>query len=170
MSIPFSRASRRASGDAFTRPSRSRGRLGDRGGLGRGRRRGSLAAALALVVHVLGRRALLLRSSSALASVASSALVLGRRRRAAVPGRDVLTLVADEGDRAADLDLAGVDDDLQQDAVGLRLDLLRHLVGVELVEGLALLDRIALALEPLDDRAGLHALAEPRELDLGRHG
>ena len=52
---------------------------------------------------------------------------------------------------------------------GLGLDLLRHLVGVELVERLALLDLVALGLEPLDDRAGLHALAEPRELDLASH-
>ena len=94
-----------------------------------------------------------------------------RRRSAAVRARrHVLTLAADEGDRPPYLDLTRVDDDLQQDAVGLRLDLLRHLVRVELVERLALLDRVALALEPLDDRAGLHPLAQPRELDLGRHG
>ena len=65
--------------------------------------------------------------------------------------------------------LALGDGDPQQHARSLGLDLLRHLVGVELVERLALLDRVALGLEPLDDRAGLHALAEPRELDLASH-
>ena len=49
------------------------------------------------------------------------------------------------------------------DAGGVRLDLLRHLVGVELVERLALLDRVALGHQPADDRPGLHALAEPRQ-------
>ena len=97
-------------------------------------------------------------------------LVLGLGRLAAVVRGDVLALVADERDRAADLDLAGGDDDLQQHAVGLGLDLLGDLVGIELVERLALLDRLTLALQPLDDRAGLHPLAEPRKLDLGRHG
>ena len=52
---------------------------------------------------------------------------------------------------------------------GLGLDLLGDLVGVELVERLALLYRSPSRLEPADDRAGLHALAEPREHDLGRH-
>ena len=52
---------------------------------------------------------------------------------------------------------------------GLGLDLLRDLLRVELVERLALLDRVALGLQPPDDRARLHALAEPRELDLSRH-
>src|SRR5439155_27149818 len=51
----------------------------------------------------------------------------------------------------------------------LRLDLLRHLVGVELVQRLALLALVALGLEPLHDRAGLHALPEPWQLDLSRH-
>ena len=69
----------------------------------------------------------------------------------------------------ADLDLALLDDDLEEDAVEVRLDLLRHLVGVELVERLVLLDRVALRLQPADDRAGLHPLPEPRQLDLGRH-
>ena len=77
--------------------------------------------------------------------------------------------VLDHRDRRADLDLAFLDDDLEQDAVEIRLDLLRDLVGVELVERLALLDAVALGLEPAHDRAGLHALSEPGQLDLGRH-
>ena len=92
-----------------------------------------------------------------------------RRRRRSRRLGDLLALVADEADRLADLDLALGDRDLQQHAGRLGLDLLRHLVGVELVERLALLDRLALGLQPLDDRPGLHALAEPRQLDLGRH-
>src|SRR3712207_7465921 len=36
----------------------------------------------------------------------------------------------------------------------------------QLVERLALLDGVAFALQPLDDRARLHPLAEPRQLDL----
>ena len=61
------------------------------------------------------------------------------------------------------------DGDLEEDARRVRLDLLRHLVGVDLVEGLALLDRVALVLQPLRDGAGLHPLAQPRQLDLRRH-
>jgi hypothetical protein len=80
-----------------------------------------------------------------------------------------LALLADDRDRLADRDLAFLDGDLQQHAGRLRLHLLRHLLGVELVERLALLDLLALLLQPGDDRAGLHALAEPRQLDLSCH-
>src|SRR5262249_58600868 len=58
---------------------------------------------------------------------------------------------------------------LEPAAGGLGLDLLGHLVGVELVERLALLDLVALGLEPLDDRPRLHALAEAGELYLVSH-
>src|SRR5439155_2849089 len=81
----------------------------------------------------------------------------------------LLALFADDGDRAADLDLALAHLDLQQHARRLRLDLLGHLLGVELVERLALLDPVALALQPLDDRPGLHPLAEAGKLDLSCH-
>src|SRR5204862_1397898 len=84
--------------------------------------------------------------------------------------RHLLALLADHGDRAANRYLTLADGDLQEHPGGLGLDLLRHLVGVELVERLAFLDGVALALQPLDDRAGLHPLAEPRELDLVSHG
>ena len=112
------------------------------------------------------------------ASSAPRSALLGRRRSrcVAVPALrardergDVLVLGADDPDRRPDVDLAVRDDDLQQDAVRLGLDLLRHLVGVELEEGLALRDRVSLGLQPAHDRAGLHALAQPWELDLGRH-
>jgi hypothetical protein len=83
--------------------------------------------------------------------------------------RHVLVLGADDPDGRADVDLAVGDDDLQEDAVGLGLDLLRHLVGVELVERLALRDGVTLGLQPAHDRPGLHALAQPRKLDLGGH-
>ena len=82
---------------------------------------------------------------------------------------DLFALLADARDRLADRRLALGERDLQQHAREVRLDLLRHLVGVDLEERLALRDRVALGLQPLRDGAGLHALAEPRELDLGRH-
>ena len=101
---------------------------------------------------------------------------LGRRGRVAVPtlgaGKqrgDVLVLRADDPHGGSDVHLTVGDHDLEQDAVGLGLDLLRHLVGVELVERLALRHRVTLGLEPTDDRPRLHALAQARELDLGRH-
>ena len=56
--------------------------------------------------------------------------------------------LADHRDRLPDRHLALGDRDLEQDAARLGLDLLRRLVGVELVERLALLDRVALGLEP----------------------
>ena len=149
--------------DAAVGPRRRGGSLRRRG------RGGGLLAALALGVHRRRRRTLLLRIVGRLGRVVGLGCGRAARRRA-VPGRHVLALAADEGDRAADLDLARVDDDLEQHAVGLGLDLLCHLVGVELVQRLALLDRVALVLQPLDDRAGLHPLAQPWQLDLGRHG
>ena len=98
------------------------------------------------------------------------------RRSAPVPALsageergDVLVLRADDRDGRPHVDLAVGDDDLQQDALGVGLDLLRHLVGVELVERLALRDAVALGLQPAHDRAGLHPLAQSRELDLARH-
>ena len=92
-------------------------------------------------------------------------------RRAAVPElRDVFALLADHGNGRADVGLALGDGDLEQDTRGLGLDLLRHLVGVELVERLSLLDPVAFGLQPFDDRPGLHALAEAGELYLASHG
>jgi hypothetical protein len=85
-------------------------------------------------------------------------------------GRDLLAFLADHGDGLADRDLAFGDGDPEQDTRGVGLDLLGDLVGVELVERLALLHLLALGLEPANDRARLHALAEARELDLSRHG
>ena len=76
---------------------------------------------------------------------------------------DLLPGLADDGDPLADLDFLARED-LEQDAAGIRFDLLRHLLGVELVERLALLDLVALLLKPADDRAGLHSLAEPGRL------
>ena len=81
----------------------------------------------------------------------------------------VVAVATDHRDRRPDLGLALLDDDPEQNARDLRLDLLRHLVGVELVERLVCLDRVALRLQPADDRSRLHALSEPRELDFGRH-
>src|SRR5919108_3595759 len=85
-------------------------------------------------------------------------------------GRDLLALFADDRDPLADLDLLALaGEDLEQHAARVGLDLLGHLLGVELVERLALLDAVALLLQPADDRAGLHALAEPRQRHLRGH-
>ena len=51
----------------------------------------------------------------------------------------------------------------------VRLDLLRHLVGVDLEERLALLRPCHLRTSATCDRSGLHALAEARQLDLVGH-
>ena len=78
-----------------------------------------------------------------------------------------------KGEPLYEVDTEKVTQEVEAEADGVLLkivvDLLCHLVGVELVERLALLDRLTLGLEPLHDRAGLHALAQPRQLDLGRH-
>ena len=82
-------------------------------------------------------------SSSAGLSVLASLRRAPRRSSAASCERldgDLLVARADDGDRRPDVDLALRDDDLEQHAVGLRLDLLRDLVRVELVERLALRD------------------------------
>ena len=85
-------------------------------------------------------------------------------------GRNIFALLADDRDRLADLDLLPLaGEDLEEDTRSLRLDLLRHLLGVELVERLALLHAVALGLQPAHDGAGLHPLAEARKGDLAAH-
>src|SRR5581483_3543422 len=91
------------------------------------------------------------------------------RRRCDRRRDDLLPRLADPRDRLADGRLPLRERDLQQHAREVGLDLLGDLVGVDLEERLALLDGLALALQPLADGAGLHPLAEPRQLDLGRH-
>ena len=127
--MPRSRAIRRASGLALMRPpfdaaaagADSR-RLGARG-LGRG---GAAFLAVGLAGGRLGG-------------------LLGALRARPVGDRDLLALLADHRDGLADGNLALLHGDLQQHAARLGLDLLRDLVGVELVERLALLDAVALA-------------------------
>jgi hypothetical protein len=82
---------------------------------------------------------------------------------------DGLSGLADEAERRADGDLAFPDGDLQERPAHVRLDLLRHLLRVQLVEEVALLDRVPFGLQPFDDRPRLHPLAEPRQLDGARH-
>ena len=125
------------------------------------------------------RRSLCGAGSGSLRRLSSARPALPRRRRSAASSASFAAppprprrrspRPLDHRDRRADLDLALGDDDLEQDAVDVGLDLLGDLVGVELVERLALRDRVALGLQPADDHARLHPLAEPRELDLGRH-
>ncbi len=100
----------------------------------------------------------------------------GRRGRGCLGGRrlgrlrlDLFAGLPDESDRRPDRDLALRHDDLQEDARGLGLDLLRHLLRVQLVEQLTLLDGVARGLQPLDDRARLHPLPEPGKPDLASH-
>ena len=170
MSIPFSRASRRASGEAFTRPSPRAvaRRLAQPRSPPQPPGRARAARPSPARRRPRSRRSSC--SSTAAAPLSASARAAGA---GAVPGGDVLALVADEGDRAADLDLAGVDDDLEQDAVGLGLDLLRHLVRVELVERLALLDRLEVVGAPEFDVAprdtGVHRAARAAGQSGGAH-
>jgi hypothetical protein len=82
---------------------------------------------------------------------------------------DFLAGLADERDRPPHVDLALAHCDLQEDARRLRLHLLRHLLRIELVQRLAALHLVTLVLEPADDRARFHPLAQPRQLDLGGH-
>jgi len=120
-----------------------------------------LASLFALLLARGCRRALLLRI-----------LVDLLRSRAVAAAAQIGCLfpfLADDRDRLADRHLALLHCDLQQHAGRLGLDLLRDLVGVELIERLAFFDAVALGLEPLDDRAGLHALAQPRQLYLVGH-
>ncbi len=105
-------AAARSTSSATTRPSRVCDLLG-------GRR---LPAALALG---FGRRpggTFFLRSFG------------GRLRRCSRERGHVFALLADHGDRRPDVRLAFCDRNLEQDAGGLGFDLLRHLVGVELVD------------------------------------
>ena len=81
----------------------------------------------------------------------------------------LLAGLTDVGDGRPDGNLTLGHRDLQEDAGRLCLDLLRHLLRVQLVERLALLDSVALGLQPLDDRARLHPLSEPGKLDLASH-
>ncbi len=151
-SSPRSRAIRRARGDALMRAP---------GSAAAGSGEAPLPAAGG--VSAVGAGSV----EGAAARGAASALdVRDHRRRL---DADVPAVLPDHGDRRPDFGLTLLDDDLEKDAVDLRLDLLRHLVRVELVEWLVDLDGIALRLEPADDRAGFHALAESWELDLGRH-
>ena len=131
--------------------------------------RGGLSAAFAVLVALLRGLALLLALALGdLGLVLDLGLLLLLRLRLGVG--HVLALLADDGDRLADLDLlAFAGQDLEQDARGVGLDLLGHLLRVELVERLALLDLVALGLQPAHDRPGLHALAEPRKRDLVGH-
>ena len=147
MSIPRSRAIRRASGEALTRPSVPLRRRRDV--LGGGRRR--LLSASWRRPGQPSRAGLdLLGACRPSGSATSPRLADVRDRRLPDPARPPRR-------------------DPQQDARGIGLDLLRHLLGVDLVERLALRDLVSLGLQPADDRRGLHPLAEPGELDLSRH-
>jgi hypothetical protein len=62
-----------------------------------------------------------------------------------------------------------LDDDLLERAADRRRDFGVDLVRGELVEGLVLLDRLPLVLQPLRDGAFVDRLAHLGHLDFGRH-
>ncbi len=100
----------------------------------------------------------------------------GRRRTGRRRGglgqqrRDVLARVRDHADERADRSLApGRHEDLAQDARAEGLHLHVGLVGLDLGEHVTHLDRVALRLVPLDDRALLHGGGELGEDDLRDH-
>ena len=94
----------------------------------------------------------------------------GRRCRRCEVARNGLPRLPDQRDQLAYGHLGALElDDLQQDAVGVGLDLLGDLLGVELVERLSLAHRVAFGLEPADDDAALHSLPEAGQRDLGCH-
>ncbi len=135
--------------------------------LGLARTLGPLFAATLALVLALGRGGLALLGGLFLCHLRRLFRLGFRLARL---GGHVLALLADHGDRLPDLDLlAFLREDLEEDAAGLGLDLLGHLLGVELVERIALLNLVPLRLQPADDRARLHALAETRERDLAAH-
>ena len=155
-SSPRSFASRRASGEAFTRFS-SPADCSTGCGFLRLRRLavgigGCLASALSLVFALRSRIPLFLRLP--FCHLAGSAVIVLRRLRSgAVPIRrlrlllrgllrfrgDLLAFLADDRDRLPDLDLLALPgEDLQDDAGGVGLDLLGDLLRVELVERLRL--------------------------------
>ncbi len=143
-SIPRSRAIRRASGDAFTRPPAS------------------------------SRAPLVTARNSPACSRRLDGCLRGRslHNLASRFGRDVrkgLAFASDDCNRLTHRHLALDHGDPEEDAARLGLDLLGRLVGVDLEQRLALLDGVTLGLEPTDDRAALHPLPEPRELDVGGH-
>ena len=136
-SIPRSRASRRASGEALIRPFPE-------------------AAAAGTCSSFACNRQLLGASATAGGGAAPQP-----------PAR--LALLADERNRLADRHLALGDRDLEEDS-GRLLRLLCVTLSVSSSKsGSPFLHRLALRLEPADDRAGLHALAEPRQDHLRRH-
>ena len=124
--MPRSRAIRRASGEALTRPPSRRGSRGVACGLGglRPRRRGrARAPARAPAPSTAPRRRARTRPSPAAAPRGTDS-----------PSAPTNAIVCPTGTSPSR------DRDLQQHAGGVGLDLLGDLVGVELVERLALLD------------------------------
>ena len=157
-SMPCSRARRRASGDAFSRPSgRAAGAAGS----------GAIGAAGAGVAGASAGGGAAAGAGGAAADAAVGAggaagAGVGRRRgRRAVPAGVQRRDDAADGQR-----LARARDDLQHPGrVGLVRQ--RRLVGLDLRQRLAARDRIAVGLQPLEDRALLHRVRQPRHDDLG---
>ncbi len=112
-------------------------------------------------------------AASAFAGGAGFGGLLRTSRRAAVLQRGgVLAFGQDHGDRRVDRDVVGAfrHQDLAERAFVDRLDLHGRLVGLDLGDDVAGLDRVALLLEPLGEVALLHRRRERGHQDFDRHG
>jgi hypothetical protein len=86
-------------------------------------------------------------------------------------GLGVLALARDDGDDGVDLDALGPagDEDPGKDALVDCLDFHRRLVGLDLAQHLAGLDRIALGFEPARDLAFGHGRRQSGHQNIGWH-
>ena len=102
----------------------------------------------------------------------ASPLALRRGAALGVERALVLALLEQQGDRLVDLHALGAagDQDLAERALVDRLDLHGRLVGLDLGDDVAGLDRVALVLEPLGEVALGHGRRQGRHQDLDRHG
>src|SRR6185295_11539774 len=94
----------------------------------------------------------------------------GRLGRRGGDARDVVGRIGDDADQVSHRHLPALaHDDLAQHAGPEGLDLHVGLVGLDLRDHVAALDRVALLLQPLDDLAGLHRVRQLGHQDLGDH-
>src|SRR5690606_13500812 len=143
-SIPASRASLRASGDALTRPSS--------GGTATSSTRPPCARPCVVPTAGVGRR-----PGDSTAACTPLPACSRPRRRLRQNVRDVLVRRRDHPDHRADRHrLALVDEALAEYPAPARDELHRGLVGLDLGQDVAFLDLVTLFLEPPDELALLH--------------
>ena len=121
------------------------------------------AAALAPPRRCAAPRSLVLRLAQRASLAGAAASRLDRRR--------VLAVRQDHRDRRVDRDVGGAfgDQDLAERALVDRLDLHGRLVGLDLGDDVAGLDRVALVLEPLGEVALLHRGRQRGHENFDRH-